>query len=45
MFLVKFQRVNFTKNPEKYIKYTVKDVEEMLEKFFDTSAWVHLCEI
>ncbi|KAK3090411.1 hypothetical protein FSP39_011633 [Pinctada imbricata] len=38
LFLEKFQRLNFTKNPEKYMKYTVKDVEETLDKFFDTSA-------
>ncbi|KAK3090620.1 hypothetical protein FSP39_013185 [Pinctada imbricata] len=38
LFLEKFQRLNFTKNSEKYMKYTVKDVEETLDKFFDTSA-------
>ncbi|XP_018089422.1 exocyst complex component 7 L homeolog isoform X1 [Xenopus laevis] len=30
--------VNFTKNPEKYIKYSVDQVGEMIEKLFDTSA-------
>lgn len=28
----------FTKNPEKYIKYQVDQVGEMIEKLFDTSA-------
>ncbi|KAM8945283.1 exocyst complex component 7 isoform 6-T6 [Pelodytes ibericus] len=30
--------VNFTKNPEKYIKYSVDHVGEMIERLFDTSA-------
>uniref|UniRef100_A0A8C3KZU1 Exocyst complex component 7 n=1 Tax=Chrysolophus pictus TaxID=9089 RepID=A0A8C3KZU1_CHRPC len=30
--------VPFTKNPEKYIKYQVDQVGEMIEKLFDTSA-------
>ncbi|XP_031749974.1 exocyst complex component 7 isoform X1 [Xenopus tropicalis] len=30
--------VNFTKNPEKYIKYSVEQVGDMIEKLFDTSA-------
>lgn len=29
----------FTKNPEKYHKYRPEEVEEMIEKLFDTSAW------
>ncbi|XP_063816629.1 exocyst complex component 7 isoform X4 [Pseudophryne corroboree] len=30
--------VNFTKNPDKYIKYSVEHVGEMIERLFDTSA-------
>ncbi|KAM4664946.1 exocyst complex component 7 isoform 3-T3 [Discoglossus pictus] len=30
--------VNFTKNPEKYIKYSVDQVGDMIERLFDTSA-------
>ena len=28
----------FTKNPEKYLKYTPEALEEMLETFFDGGA-------
>lgn len=38
MFLDKFKRLNFTKNPEKYIKYSVQDVAEVVDKLFDMSA-------
>lgn len=34
--------ITFTKNPEKYHKYRAEDVEEMIEKLFDTSAWAGL---
>ncbi|KAG8565672.1 hypothetical protein GDO81_012940 [Engystomops pustulosus] len=38
-FLHKFGTgVNFTKNPDKYIKYSVEHVGEMIERLFDTSA-------
>ncbi|XP_071308673.1 exocyst complex component 7 isoform X9 [Agelaius tricolor] len=37
-FLSRFGNVPFTKNPEKYIKYQVDQVGEMIEKLFDTSA-------
>uniref|UniRef100_A0A669C6B2 Exocyst complex component 7 n=1 Tax=Oreochromis niloticus TaxID=8128 RepID=A0A669C6B2_ORENI len=30
--------ISFTKNPEKYHKYRPEEVEEMIEKLFDTSA-------
>ncbi|XP_044152159.1 exocyst complex component 7 isoform X7 [Bufo gargarizans] len=30
--------VNFTKNPDKYIKYSVEHVGDMIERLFDTSA-------
>ncbi|XP_063315080.1 exocyst complex component 7 isoform X7 [Pelobates fuscus] len=30
--------VNFTKNPDKYIKYSVEQVGDMIERLFDTSA-------
>ncbi|XP_073443995.1 exocyst complex component 7 isoform X6 [Dendrobates tinctorius] len=38
-FLFKYGKgVNFTKNPDKYIKYSVEQVGEMIERLFDTSA-------
>ncbi|XP_009894028.1 PREDICTED: exocyst complex component 7 isoform X8 [Charadrius vociferus] len=37
-FLNRYSNVPFTKNPEKYIKYQVDQVGEMIEKLFDTSA-------
>ncbi|XP_009990443.1 PREDICTED: exocyst complex component 7 isoform X4 [Tauraco erythrolophus] len=37
-FLNRYGNVPFTKNPEKYIKYHVDQVGEMIEKLFDTSA-------
>ncbi|XP_008102602.1 exocyst complex component 7 isoform X10 [Anolis carolinensis] len=37
-FLSRYGNVPFTKNPEKYIKYRVEQVGEMIEKLFDTSA-------
>lgn len=38
MFHDKYTRLNFTKNPDKYIKYSVDDVGRMIDKFFDASA-------
>ncbi|XP_069510810.1 exocyst complex component 7 isoform X4 [Ambystoma mexicanum] len=37
-FLQRYGSVPFTKNHEKYIKYRVEHVGEMIEKLFDTSA-------
>ncbi|NWU96572.1 EXOC7 protein, partial [Upupa epops] len=37
-FLNRYVNVPFTKNPEKYIKYQVDQVGEMIERLFDTSA-------
>ncbi|XP_062269759.1 exocyst complex component 7 isoform X6 [Platichthys flesus] len=37
-FLQRCANVSFTKNPEKYHKYRPEEVEEMIEKLFDTSA-------
>ncbi|XP_074828114.1 exocyst complex component 7 isoform X5 [Natator depressus] len=37
-FLHRYGNVSFTKNLEKYIKYRVDQVGEMIEKLFDTSA-------
>jgi exocyst complex protein 7 len=38
IFLDKYKRMNFTRNPDKYIKYSVEDVESMINRFFDTAA-------
>ncbi|XP_074080613.1 exocyst complex component 7 isoform X1 [Macrotis lagotis] len=37
-FLHRYASVPFTKNPEKYIKYRVEQVADMIERLFDTSA-------
>ncbi|XP_014864811.1 PREDICTED: exocyst complex component 7 isoform X5 [Poecilia mexicana] len=37
-FLHRCANISFTKNPEKYHKYRPEEVEEMIEKLFDTSA-------
>ncbi|XP_054454485.1 exocyst complex component 7 isoform X4 [Anoplopoma fimbria] len=37
-FLHRCANISFTKNPEKYNKYRPEEVEEMIEKLFDTSA-------
>ncbi|XP_044033689.1 exocyst complex component 7 isoform X8 [Siniperca chuatsi] len=37
-FLQRCANISFTKNPEKYNKYRPEEVEEMIEKLFDTSA-------
>uniref|UniRef100_A0A8C5HQP7 Exocyst complex component 7 n=1 Tax=Gouania willdenowi TaxID=441366 RepID=A0A8C5HQP7_GOUWI len=37
-FLHRCANMSFTKNPEKYHKYRPEEVEEMIEKLFDTSA-------
>ncbi|KAM4715878.1 exocyst complex component 7 isoform 4-T4 [Anableps anableps] len=37
-FLQRCFNISFTKNPEKYHKYRPEEVEEMIEKLFDTSA-------
>ncbi|XP_076855896.1 exocyst complex component 7 isoform X5 [Brachyhypopomus gauderio] len=37
-FVRRYANIVFTKNPEKYHKYTPEQVEEMIEKLFDTSA-------
>ncbi|XP_032900570.1 exocyst complex component 7 isoform X3 [Amblyraja radiata] len=38
VFWQRYSNVPFTKNVEKYMKYKVEQVEEMIEKLFDTSA-------
>ncbi|XP_033730844.1 exocyst complex component 7-like [Pecten maximus] len=38
VFLQKYEKLNFTKNRDKYIKYSIQDVEGTIGKFFDTSA-------
>ncbi|XP_054898774.1 exocyst complex component 7 isoform X2 [Poeciliopsis prolifica] len=37
-FTQRCANISFTKNPEKYHKYRPEEVEEMIEKLFDTSA-------
>ncbi|XP_067005979.1 exocyst complex component 7 isoform X2 [Anabrus simplex] len=37
-FYEKFSKVPFTKNPEKYIKYTPAQVSAMIDQFFDVAA-------
>uniref|UniRef100_A0A8C3YRH1 Exocyst complex component 7 n=1 Tax=Catagonus wagneri TaxID=51154 RepID=A0A8C3YRH1_9CETA len=37
-FLHRYRNVPFTKNPEKYIKYGVEQVGDMIDRLFDTSA-------
>lgn len=37
-FLQRYANISFTKNPEKYNKYRPEQVEEMIERLFDTSA-------
>ena len=36
--LLRYSSVPFTKNPEKYIKYRVEQVGDMIDRLFDTSA-------
>ncbi|XP_004999674.1 exocyst complex component 7 isoform X3 [Cavia porcellus] len=38
VFLHRYGSVPFTKNPEKYIKYRVEQVGDMIDRLFDTSA-------
>lgn len=38
MFRDKYTAVNFTKNPDKYVKYTVDQVSRLLDTFFDATA-------
>ncbi|XP_051530027.1 exocyst complex component 7 isoform X4 [Myxocyprinus asiaticus] len=37
-FLQRCANISFTKNPEKYRRYAPEQVEEMIDKLFDTSA-------
>ncbi|XP_043087118.1 exocyst complex component 7 isoform X12 [Puntigrus tetrazona] len=37
-FLQRCANISFTKNPEKYHRYSTEQVEEMLDRLFDTSA-------
>lgn len=38
IFLEKYKRLNFTRNLDKYVKYSVASVEDMINQFFDTAA-------
>ena len=37
-FSFRYWNTNFSQNPEKYIKHTPKQVEEMINSFFDSTA-------
>ncbi|XP_074649537.1 exocyst complex component 7-like isoform X2 [Tubulanus polymorphus] len=37
-FYHKYQSVNFTRNPEKYLKYNPTEVAEIIDRFFDSTA-------
>ena len=37
-FLAKYRTTNFSKNPEKYIRYTERDIGSYIDKFFDSAA-------
>ncbi|XP_052467944.1 exocyst complex component 7 isoform X1 [Carassius gibelio] len=37
-FLQRCANISFTKYPEKYLRYSAEQVEEMIDKLFDTSA-------
>ena len=37
-YCYRFSVADFTKNPDKYIKYTPRDVELKISKFFDLGA-------
>ena len=37
-FLKRYKNAHFTKNPEKYVKYTEQDLVRMIDGFFDAAA-------
>ena len=37
-FHSKYLKISFSKNPEKYIKYSPEEVTSILDKFFDPTA-------
>lgn len=37
-YFYRFSQSSFTKNPEKYVKYTPAQVSAMLDRFFDVAA-------
>ena len=37
-FLGRYKHTNFTKNPDKYIKYSPADVATFIDQFFDASS-------
>lgn len=38
-FRKRYEGTNFSKNPEKYIKYSERDIVSMIDQFFDSTAW------
>jgi len=40
-FLEKYETVKFSDNPNKYIKYSVGTLEQMLDQFFEESQSAH----
>ena len=37
-FYKKYSKLPFTKNPEKYVKYSEHDISAFIDRFFDASA-------
>ena len=37
-FYSKYARMNFSKTPDKYLRYTVDDVRRCIEQLFDSAA-------
>ena len=38
-FLKRYGTVPFSRNPEKYIKYSAEDVRQFIDGFFDAASW------
>jgi len=39
-FLRRYENAHFSKNPEKYLKYSEKDLVKIIDGFFDAAAWL-----
>jgi len=38
-FLQRYRTVAFTRNPEKYIKYSEQEIGRFMDGFFDAASW------